>query len=132
MSLPLQVKKSSKMKDTLAELPGFSEKKSSTRRKSHSFSYPKGYDVSSSTFSNATDSSESISQDQMSGMIRNLYPEQDYKEILKKLNDEGELFEDPYFTPCNNMLTKYSGGQNPYHSSNIQWIRPHVNLEEKN
>ena len=127
MSLPLQVKKSSKMKDTLAELPGFSEKKSSTRRKSHSFSYPKGYDVSSSTFSNATDSSESISQDQTSGEIKNFYPEQDYKEILKKLKDEGELFEDPYFTPCSNMLTKHSGGQKLYHSSDIQWIRPYVN-----
>ena len=126
MSLPYQGKKYSEGKEALSELPGFSEKKSKTRRKSHSFSYPNGYNVSSAIFSSSPDSSENISQDILSGKIRNLYPDQDYLALVKKLRQEGKLFEDSYFTPSKNILTTTSG--NLRYSSDIQWIRPHVSL----
>ena len=126
MSLTYQGKKYNEVKEAISEIPGFSEKKSKTRRKSHSFSYPKGYNVSSAIFSSSPDSSENISQDNLSGKIRNLYPDQDYFALLKKLRQEGKLFEDSYFTPSNNILTTCSGDQR--YSSDIQWIRPHVSL----
>ena len=53
-----------------------------------------------------------------SAKIINLYPDQDYHQLVKKYTARGELFEDSRFPASNSLL--------PDKESEIQWIRPHV------
>jgi len=112
------------------EVLGFSEKKSNNERKGHSFYYPKIPDAGPAIPSYFNDMTKKTPN---SMKIRNLYPDQDYHELLNKCRAKGELFEDSRFPASNRLLTD-GGGQNyvisyfgrrDFRESEIQWIRPH-------
>ena len=119
---------------TAGEALGFGEKKTNTQRRNHSFYYPKIPDGGSSIPSYFNDLTKNLPKDANSMKIKNLYPDQDYHELLKKYTSKGELFEDSRFPASNRLLTD-GGGQNyvisyfgrrDFRESEIQWLRPHV------
>ena len=123
-----------KVAKAAGDVLGFGEKKSNNERKGHSFYYPKVPDVGSSIPSYFNDLTKNLPKDANSMKIKNLYPDQDYHELVKKCAARGELFEDSRFPASNRLLTD-GGGQNfvisylgrrEFRESEIQWLRPHV------
>eukprot|EP00090_Calanus_glacialis_P041785 TRINITY_DN7431_c0_g1_i4.p1 TRINITY_DN7431_c0_g1~~TRINITY_DN7431_c0_g1_i4.p1 ORF type:complete len:838 (-),score=200.72 TRINITY_DN7431_c0_g1_i4:225-2738(-) len=122
-----------KVAKAAGDVLGFGEKKSNNERKGHSFYYPKVPDVGSSIPSYFNDLTKNLPKDANSMKIKNLYPDQDYHELVKKCAARGELFEDSRFPASNRLLTD-GGGQNfvisylgrrEFRESEIQWLRPH-------
>lgn len=114
------------------EVLGFSEKKCNNQRKGHSFYYPKIPDAGSAVPSYFDDLTKNVPKAANSMKIRNLYPDQDYHQVLNKCRTRGELFEDSRFPASNRLLTD-GGGQNyvisyfgrrDFRESEIQWMRP--------
>ena len=116
---------------TAGELLGFTEKRSESYRRGHSFYYPKIEDLGSSVPSYLNNLTQP--KDANSMKIRNLYPDQDYHHLVKKYRSKGELFEDPRFPASNHLLTDAGGqhyityfGRRDFRGSEIQWMRPGV------
>ena len=64
-----------------------------------------------------------LSKDANSKKITNLYPDQDYHQIMKKCRERKELFEDSRF-PANNRLL----GRIEVRETEIKWLRPQVSI----
>lgn len=115
------------------EMLGFTEQKTNTHRRGHSFYYPKVPDTGSNIPSYFHDLTKNLPKNSNSMKIKNLYPDQDYHELVKKCSARGELFEDTRFPASNRLLTDNAGhnyvisyfGRRDFRESEIQWLRPH-------
>jgi len=116
------------------EVLGFGETKENKIRRGHSYYYPKVPDAGSNVPSYFNDLTKNLPKGSNSMKIKNLYPDQDYHQLVKKCKARGELFEDSHFPASNRLLTENAGGQSyvisyfgrrQFRETEIQWLRPH-------
>ena len=77
-----------------------------------------------------------LSKDANSKKTTNLYPDQDYHQIMKKCRERKELFEDSRFPANNRLLTDKAGqsivishlGRREVRETEIKWLRPQVSI----